>query len=116
MKVRVVEFIDMLGAEVTSTHASIQAAAKELVCNPRRLSEQLKGKRKETETIAGKVTHIEAYDGKTDNTTSTVSKHTNHAQENPPVGTVAPCRGWARLEQAMVKITFAIKWFSRKFQ
>lgn len=115
MKIRVVEHITVLGAEVTSTHKSFQAAADELVCNPRHLSEQLRGKRKETETIAGKVTHIEAYDGKTDDTTSTVSKHTDNAQENSTVGAVAPCRGWTRLEQAVVKVTLAIKWLRSKF-
>jgi hypothetical protein len=115
MKVLVHEHITILGDEIKQEYPSIQAAAREMKCNPRHLSDQLKGKRKETETIAGKVTQIEAQDGKTNSTTSSVPEHTDHAKENPPLGAVAPGRSGTRFEQTMVKIAFAVEWFRSKF-
>jgi hypothetical protein len=115
MKVIVHEYITMISDEVKQTFPSIRAAAQALQCNPRHLSDQLKGKRKETVTITGKVTQIEAQNGKTNSTTSTVPEHTNHAQEDPKMGAVAPSRSGTRFEQTMVKIAFAVEWIRSKF-
>jgi hypothetical protein len=116
MRVRLLEEIDSLPYDLDwAIYPSIAAAAKDLGCDARHLSAQLKGKRKETKTNAGKVTQIKVYNEQANSTTSTVPEHTDHAKENPAVGYVAPHRGWGRLEQAVVKATFAVQWVRSKF-
>jgi len=51
----------------------------------------------------------------TNSTRSSVREYPDQPQENLPLGFVAVSRGWGRVEQAVVKVTTAVKWVVSKF-
>jgi len=54
-------------------------------------------------------------DEQANSTTGSIREHTDKPQENLPLGSLEVGRGWRRVEQAVVKVTTAIKWVVSKF-
>jgi hypothetical protein len=54
-------------------------------------------------------------DEQANSTTGSIREHTNQPQENLPLGSLEVGRGWGRIEQAVVKVTTAVKWVVSKF-
>lgn len=102
---------------VLSAHnfKSMREASRVLGCDHRQLARQVAGKKASTKTQFGTVVHIEARYDKTNHTPRSVREHTNQPQENTPLGLVEAGRGWGRVEQAVVKVTTAVKWVIGKF-
>lgn len=97
------------------TFDSMRMAADVLGCSARHLGQQLAGRREYTETKLGKVTQIREHNEQANSTPSTVRVNTDQPQENPALGSLAVSRGWGRVEQAMVKVAFAVQWVRGKF-
>lgn len=96
------------------TFDSMRQAADVVGCSARHLSQQLAGTREFTKTKIGKVIQIREHNEQTNSTTSSVRVNPNWPQEDTPLGVVAVSRGWGRVEQAMVKIAFAVQWIRGK--
>ena len=95
---------------VTHLYDTIKQGAAELECNPRHLSDMLKGRRECVETPYGTIVKVTTSDGQANSPSSSIREYTDKPQENPAVGVVATHRGWTRLEQALVKVTSAVQW------
>ena len=54
-------------------------------------------------------------DEQANSTRSSVREYPDQPQENLPLGFVEVSRGWGRIEQAVVKVTTAVKWVVSKF-
>jgi hypothetical protein len=96
---------------------SLRSAALVLGCNPRHLSDQLKGKRSETLSEVGTVIKIEAHHEhtETDSIACAIREHSPQPKKDPTLGLMEIGRGWGRVEQALEQITAAGKWIVRKF-
>jgi hypothetical protein len=51
----------------------------------------------------------------TNSTGGSIREHPDKPQENIPLGSLEVGRGWRRIEQAVVKVTTAVKWVVSKF-
>jgi hypothetical protein len=74
----------------------------------------VKGERKQTQSPLGNIIKVEAHE-QAHSTRSSVREYPDQPEENLPLGFVAASRGWGRVEQAVVKVTTAIKWVVGKF-
>lgn len=113
MKVFILHQID--STLYAHTFKSMREASRVLGCDHRQLAKQLAGKTTITKTQTGKVFHIEARYDQTKHVTRSVREHPDRPQEDPAVGFVEAGRGWGRVEQAVVKVTTAVKWLVGKF-
>jgi hypothetical protein len=94
---------------------SMREAARVLGCDHRQLAKQLAKRKLETKTNTGTVVHIEARYDKTNSTPRSVREYTHQPEENSALGAMEIGRGWGRVEQAVVKVTTAVKWVIGKF-
>jgi hypothetical protein len=95
-------------------YPSLREAARVLNCDRKHLAEMVKDKRKETDSPLGNIIKVEAYE-QANSTSGTVREYTDQPEENLPLGAVEIGRGWRRVEQAVVKVTTAVKWVVSKF-
>lgn len=116
MKVELLEQIDGYPPnEYWITFDSMRVAADVVGCSARHLGEQLAGRREFTKTEIGKVIQIREHHEQANSTSSTVRIHPHWPKEDTPLGVVAVSRGWGRVEQALVKVAFAVQWIRSKF-
>lgn len=114
MKIEIREQIDDYPAGDWIVFDSMRNAADVLGCSARHLGQQLAGHREFTKTKIGKVIQIREHNEQTNSTPSSVRVDTDRPQEDTPLGVVAVSRGWGRVEQAMVKVAFAVQWVRGK--
>lgn len=99
---------------VVLSYSSLREASRVLDCDRKHLALMAKGQRKQTQSPLGNIIKVEAHE-QANSTVSSVREYPDQLEENLPLGAVEIGRGWRRLEQAVVKITTAIKWVFSKF-
>jgi hypothetical protein len=115
MKVEIREQIEDYPPSGWVTFESMRQAADVVGCSARQLGQQMAGHREFTKTKLGKVIQIRQHHEQANSPTSPVRVDPDRPQENTPLGFVAASRGWGRVEQALVKVTFAVQWVRSKF-
>ena len=108
MKICITRFTK--AGHVEHLYGTIKAGAEELQCNPRHISEMLKGRRKHIETPYGPIVKVTTSNGQANSPTGSIREYTDQPKENTSLGAMATHRGWTRLEQTLVKITSAVQW------
>lgn len=99
---------------VVLSYSSLREAARVLDCDRKHLALMAKGERKQTQSPLGNIIKVEAHE-QANSITGSIREHPNQPQENLPLGSLEIGRGWRRVEQAVVKVTTAVKWFISKF-
>lgn len=99
---------------VVLSYSSLREASRVLDCDRKHLALMAKGERKQTQSPLGNIIKVEAHE-QANSITGSIREHPHQPQENLPLGSLEVGRGWRRLEQAVVKITTAIKWVFSKF-
>lgn len=115
MKIEIREQVDGYPPGNWIAFDSMRQAADVVGCSARHLGQQLAGHRELTKTKIGKVIQIREHNEQTNSTPSSVRVNPNWPQEDPALGIVAVGRGWGRVEQALVKVAFAVQWVRGKF-
>jgi len=95
-------------------YSSLREAALVLKCDRKHLAQMVKNTRKQTDSRFGNIIKVEAYE-QANSTSSTVREYPDQPEENLPLGAMEIGRGWRRIEQAVVKVTTAVKWVVSKF-
>ena len=85
-----------------------------LDCDRKHLALMAKGQRKQTQSPLGNIIKVEAHE-QANSTSSSIREHPNQFEKDLSLGSLEIGRGWRRLEQAVVKVTTAIKWVVSKF-
>ena len=115
MRVRVqIEYKGNPRNQMILQYSSLREAARVLDCDRKHLAQMAKGQRQKINSPLGNIIKVEAHE-QANSTVSSVREYPDQLEENLPLGAVEIGRGWRRLEQAVVKITTAIKWVVRKF-
>jgi hypothetical protein len=99
---------------VALSYPSLREAATVLNCNRKHLAEMAKGTRQNINSPFGNIIKVEAHE-QANSTSGSIREHPNQPQENLPLGSMEVGRGWRRVEQAVVKVTTAVKWVVSKF-
>ena len=99
---------------VVLSYSSLREAARVLDCDRKHLALMAKGERKQTQSPLGNIIKVEAHE-QANSITGSIREHPDQPQENIPLGSLEIGRGWRRLEQAVVKVTTAVKWIISKF-
>ena len=100
--------------QVVLSYSSLREAARVLDCDRKHLAQMAKGTRKQIQSPIGNIIKVEAHE-QAHSTRSSVREYPDQLEENLPLGSMEIGRGWRRLEQAVVKITTAVKWVVGKF-
>jgi len=115
MRVRVhIEYKGNPRNQMVLQYSSLREAARVLDCDRKHLAQMAKGTRKQTQSPLGNIIKVEAHE-QANSTRSSVREYPDQPEENLPLGAMEIGRGWGRLEQAVVKVTTAIKWVVGKF-
>jgi len=115
MRVRVhVEYKGNPRNQLVLQYSSLREAARVLNCDRKHLAEMAKGTRQQINSPLGNIIKVEAHEQAV-STVSSIREHPDQPQENIPLGSLEIGRGWRRVEQAVVKVTTAIKWVVSKF-
>jgi hypothetical protein len=96
------------------SYSSLREAGRVLDCDRKHLAQMAKGDRQQIDSPLGNIIKVEAHE-QANSTRSSVREHPDQPEENLPLGYVEAGRGWGRLEQAVVKVTTAVKWVVSKF-
>lgn len=99
---------------VILSYSSLREAARVLDCDRKHLALMAKGQRKQTQSPLGNIIKVEAHE-QANSIASSIREHPDQFEKDLPLGAMEIGRGWRRIEQAVVKITTAIKWVVRKF-
>jgi hypothetical protein len=99
---------------VVLSYSSLREAARVLDCDRKHLALMVNGKRKQTQSPLGNIIKVEAYE-QANSTRSSVREYPDKLEENLSLGALEIGRGWRRIEQAVVKVTTAVKWVVGKF-
>jgi hypothetical protein len=115
MRVRVqVEYKGNPRNQMVLQYSSLREAARVLNCDRKHLAQMAKGERQKINSPLGNIIKVEAHE-QAISTRSSVREHPDQPEENLPLGAMEVGRGWRRVEQAVVKVTTAIKWVVSKF-
>lgn len=115
MRVRVqIEYKGNPRNQLVLQYSSLREAARVLNCDRKHLAEMAKGTRQQINSPLGNIIKVEAHE-QAISTVSSIREHPDQPQENLPLGSLEIGRGWRRVEQAVVKVTTAIKWVVSKF-
>ena len=115
MRVRVqVEYKGNPRNQLVLQYSSLREAARVLNCDRKHLAEMVKGTRQQINSPLGNIIKVEAHE-QANSISGSIREHPDQPQENLPLGFVEVSRGWRRVEQAVVKVTTAIKWVVSKF-
>ena len=115
MRVRVqIEYKGNPRNQLVLQYSSLREAARVLNCDRKHLAEMAKGKRQNINSPLGNIIKVEAHE-QANSTSGSIREHPDQPQENLPLGSLEIGRGWGRVEQAVVKVTTAIKWVVSKF-
>lgn len=115
MRVRVqIEYKGNPRNQLVLQYSSLREAARVLNCDRKHLAEMAKGTRQQINSPLGNIIKVEAHEQAV-STVSSIREHPDQPQENLPLGSLEIGRGWRRVEQAVVKVTTAIKWVVSKF-
>jgi hypothetical protein len=115
MKVRVlIEYKGNPRNQMILPYSSLREAARVLDCDRKHLAQMAKGERQKINSPLGNIIKVEAHE-QANSTRRSVREHPDQPKENLPLGAMEIGRGWGRLEQAVVKVTTAIKWVVSKF-
>lgn len=99
--------------QVVLSYSSLREAARVLNCDRKHLAQMAKGARKQIQSPLGNIIKVEAHE-QADSTRSSVREYPDQLEENLPLGAMEIGRGWGRVEQAVVKVTTAVKWIVSK--
>jgi hypothetical protein len=99
---------------VVLSYSSLREASRVLDCDRKHLALMAKGQRKQTQSPLGNIIKVEAHE-QANSITGSIREHPYQSKENLPLGSLEIGRGWRRVEQAVVKVTTAIKWVVGKF-
>lgn len=100
--------------QVVLSYSSLREASRVLNCDRKHLAQMAKGTRKQIQSPLGNIIKVEAHE-QAHSTRSSVREYPDQFEKDLPLGSLEVGRGWGRLEQAVVKITTAIKWVVSKF-
>lgn len=115
MRVRVqIEYKGNPRNQIVLQYSSLREAARVLDCDRKHLAQMAKGTRQNINSPLGNIIKVEAHE-QANSTSSSVREYPDQPEENLPLGAVEIGRGWGRVEQAVVKVTTAIKWVVSKF-
>ena len=115
MKVRVqIEYKGNPRNQMILQYSSLREAARVLDCDRKHLAQMAKGTRQQTQSPLGNIIKVEAHE-QANSTRSSVREHSYQFEEDLTLGSLEAGRGWRRLEQAVVKVTTAVKWVISKF-
>lgn len=115
MRVRVhVEYKGNPRNQMVLQYSSLREAARVLNCDRKQLAQMAKGERQQINSPLGNIIKVEAHE-QANSIIGSIREHPDQPQENIPLGSLEIGRGWRRVEQAVVKITTAIKWVVGKF-
>lgn len=115
MKVRVqIEYKGNPRNQMILPYSSLREAARVLNCDRKHLAQMAKGERQQINSPLGNIIKVEAHE-QANSITGSIREHPNQSQENLPLGSLEIGRGWRRVEQAVVKVTTAVKWVISKF-
>lgn len=115
MRVRVqIEYKGNPRNQMILQYSSLREAARVLGCDRKHLAQMAKGTRQQINSPLGNIIKVQAHD-QANSISSSIREHPDQPQENLPMGAMEIGRGWGRLEQAVVKVTTAIKWVISKF-
>ena len=115
MKVRVqIEYKGNPRNQMILPYSSLREAARVLDCDRKHLAQMAKGTRKQTQSPLGNIIKVEAHE-QANSTGRPVREYPDQPEENLPLGAMEIGRGWRRVEQAVVKVTTAVKWVVSKF-
>lgn len=115
MRVRVqIEYKGNPRNQIVLQYSSLREAARVLDCDRKHLAQMAKGTRQNINSPLGNIIKVEAHE-QANSTSSSVREYPDQPEENLPLGAMEIGRGWGRLEQAVVKVTTAIKWVVSKF-
>jgi hypothetical protein len=115
MRVRVhVEYKGNPRNQMVLQYSSLREAARVLNCDRKQLAQMAKGERQQINSPLGNIIKVEAHE-QANSITGSIREHPDQPQENIPLGSLEVGRGWRRVEQAVVKVTTAIKWVVGKF-
>lgn len=114
MRVRVqIEYKGNPRNQIVLQYSSLREAARVLDCDRKHLAQMAKGERQNINSPLGNIIKVEAHE-QANSTSSSVREYPDQPEENLPLGAMEIGRGWGRLEQAVVKVTTAIKWVVSK--
>jgi hypothetical protein len=115
MRVRVqIEYKGNPRNQIVLQYSSLREAARVLDCDRKHLAQMAKGTRQNINSPLGNIIKVEAHE-QANSTSSSVREYPDQPEENLPLGAMEIGRGWGRVEQAVVKVTTAIKWVVSKF-
>ena len=115
MRVRVqIEYKGNPRNQIVLQYSSLREAARVLDCDRKHLAQMAKGTRQNINSPLGNIIKVEAHE-QANSTSSSVREYPDQPEENLPLGAMEIGRGWGRVEQAVVKVTTAIKWVVGKF-
>ena len=115
MRVRVqVEYKGNPRNQLVLQYSSLREAARVLNCDRKHLAEMVKGTRQNINSPLGNIIKVEAHE-QANSTVGSIREHPDQPEENLPLGSMEIGRGWRRVEQAVVKVTTAVKWVVSKF-
>jgi hypothetical protein len=115
MRVRVqIEYKGNPRNQIILQYSSLREAARVLDCDRKHLAQMAKGQRQKIISPLGNIIKVEAHE-QANSTVSSIREHPDQPEENLPLGSLEIGRGWRRVEQAVVKVTTAIKWVVSKF-
>ena len=100
--------------QVVLSYSSLREASRVLNCDRKHLAQMAKGTRKQIQSPLGNIIKVEAHE-QANSITGSIREHPDQPQENLPLGSLEIGRGWRRVEQAVVKVTTAVKWVISKF-
>lgn len=115
MRVRVhIEYKGNPRNQMVLQYSSLREAARVLDCDRKQLAQMVKGTRKQTQSPLGNIIKVEAHE-QARSTDSAIREYPHKFEEDLTLGAMEVGRGWRRIEQAVVKITTAVKWVVSKF-
>ena len=96
------------------SYSSLREAGRVLDCDRKHLAQMAKGERQQINSPLGNIIKVEAHE-QANSVRSSVREHPDQFEEDLPLGAMEIGRGWRRVEQAVVKVTTAVKWVVGKF-
>ena len=115
MRVRVqVEYKGNPRNQLVLQYSSLREAARVLNCDRKHLAQMARGERQNINSPLGNIIKVEAHE-QANSISGSIREHPDQPQENLTLGSMEIGRGWRRVEQAVVKVTTAIKWVVSKF-